>query len=173
MTTRAIFWLTAAFLMVIDLLLLLGAFPIGLVFLFLMILALSLIILLKPELWEQVRPKKAKKEIATQAKKAVPRMLLERCDSTSMLSIQIDHSPFVIGRASDCDYVLENMPSVGRHHCRILYKETTNNYYLEDLNSKNGTYVNTLRLVPNTPQLLQKGNMVTLDHYQFIFKPKG
>ena len=75
--------------------------------------------------------------------------------------------------AEDCDYVLENMPSVGRHHCRILYKETTNNYYLEDLNSKNGTYVNTLRLVPNTPQLLQKGNMVTLDHYQFIFKPKG
>ncbi|WP_162909944.1 FHA domain-containing protein [Aggregatilinea lenta] len=46
----------------------------------------------------------------------------------------------VIGRGGECDLVLPER-QVSREHIRI-YRGTDNSYYLEDLDSKNGTWVN-------------------------------
>ncbi len=45
----------------------------------------------------------------------------------------------VIGRTADCDLAL-NQPSISRRHIRIS-KDVSGTYYIEDLNTKNGTYL--------------------------------
>lgn len=49
----------------------------------------------------------------------------------------------IIGRDSSCDLVLSD-PYVSRRHCRI-FKENQR-YFVEDLNSTNGTFINNIRL---------------------------
>lgn len=176
MSFRAAFWLIISFFILVDLVLLLLSPVIGAISLVLLVLAVALMILLKPEWWEQAKFRIRKKKENQQPGKTTknPRkMVLERCDrgTSGVGAIVIDHSPFEIGRSGDCDYMVSEMPSVGRHHCRIIYRESTNNYYIEDLGSKNGTYVNSFRLAANTPMLLKSGSMISLDKFQFIFKP--
>ncbi|NPA91648.1 MAG: FHA domain-containing protein [Chloroflexi bacterium] len=52
---------------------------------------------------------------------------------------RLDKPEMLIGRLPDCDIVLPDR-QVSRHHARIFRKGDT--YYIEDLRSKNGTWVN-------------------------------
>jgi len=45
---------------------------------------------------------------------------------------------YIVGRDPGCDIVIPD-PYVSRRHARILYKD--NKWYIEDLGSRNGTYV--------------------------------
>jgi diguanylate cyclase (GGDEF)-like protein len=54
------------------------------------------------------------------------------------LSERIERLPFVLGRAADCDLRLED-PALSRRHCRI--REGTEGLLIEDLGSRNGTFV--------------------------------
>lgn len=58
----------------------------------------------------------------------------------------------VIGRGIECDIVVKD-PKASRRHCRITRKEAE--YTLEDLNSKNGTFVDGQRI---TSQVQLKPN---------------
>ena len=177
MSHRAVFWLITAFLVLVAVVLLLLSPSVGVIFSLLMVFVLALVILLKPRLWDEVRPhfgkKKEENKPSADLFSEASRMILERCDQTDQrTAIVITHSPFVIGRAADCDHVVDpSMSTVGRHHCRIIYKEETGNYTLEDLGSRNGTFINSSRLAPNAPVLMRSGCMVALDKYQYIFKP--
>ncbi len=51
----------------------------------------------------------------------------------------LDRQEYVIGRLPDCDITLPDR-LVSRHHARLFQKDGT--FWLEDLGSKNGTYVN-------------------------------
>ncbi|MCA9960316.1 MAG: FHA domain-containing protein [Anaerolineales bacterium] len=51
----------------------------------------------------------------------------------------IETNEFVIGRGSDCQMVLPER-QVSRYHAKILYEN--GRYYVEDLDSKNGTHIN-------------------------------
>ena len=46
---------------------------------------------------------------------------------------------WIFGRGADCDFVYST-PKVSRVHCKIEYIDS--HYYLTDLNSTNGTYLN-------------------------------
>ncbi len=50
---------------------------------------------------------------------------------------------FVIGSAHDCDFPMEDT-TVSRRHCRIVYED--GGYVLEDLGSRNGTYIESFRI---------------------------
>lgn len=52
---------------------------------------------------------------------------------------EMDHDVLIIGRASDCDVVIDNL-NISRHHSQIQKREGL--YYLEDLKSNNGTFLN-------------------------------
>ena len=171
MTKRSVFWLINSFLAVVDVVLLLFSPAIGLIFLLLVVLAVVLIALLNPRLWKQVKFKKKPKP---EPEKAEPigfrKMVLERNENDNMTAIVIDHSPFTIGRSQDCDFQVRNMPSVSKHHCKIVYRENTRNFYIEDLGSSNGTFVNSSRIAANVPQLVRSGYIIALDKYQFVLK---
>ena len=49
-----------------------------------------------------------------------------------------------IGKSSDNDYVVNDL-SVSRHHARLVREEGI--WYLEDLNSSNGTYINDVQIL--------------------------
>ncbi len=51
----------------------------------------------------------------------------------------LNKTEFVIGRGEDCDIVLPDR-QVSRHHFRVVRDD--NGYNVEDLGSKNGTYIN-------------------------------
>ena len=67
-------------------------------------------------------------------------------------------SPF-IGRSPACDVVIE-MPAVSRRHAWISYHDAT--FFVTDLGSHNGTYVNGKRLRPREEQALTDGDRVGL-----------
>jgi len=49
----------------------------------------------------------------------------------------------IIGRDPSCDLVLSD-PYVSRQHCRVFVE--SNKYFIEDLTSTNGTYINNIRI---------------------------
>jgi pSer/pThr/pTyr-binding forkhead associated (FHA) protein len=78
-------------------------------------------------------------------------------------NILIDKNPFVIGRGSDCDLVLDRF-GISKRHARITFDG--NQYLFEDLGSKNGTFVNGTRVESVT---LQEGDLISLSGTDLIF----
>jgi ABC-type multidrug transport system ATPase subunit len=66
---------------------------------------------------------------------------------------------WLIGADQDCDLIVDQ-PSVSRHHCKLTRQG--NQYFLEDLRSLNGTWINGNRLPANQPVPVQAGTPVTL-----------
>jgi two-component system, cell cycle response regulator len=63
----------------------------------------------------------------------------------------------VVGRASTCDLRIDDS-SLSRQHCRI--RRTNGVYFVEDLESRNGTQVNGMRI--KAPVLLEDGALIQL-----------
>lgn len=76
--------------------------------------------------------------------------------------------PFTIGKADrDCDACLDD-DTVSRLHARI--HEAAGAYYLEDLNSMNGTFLNEQRLSAYTRVPLKEGDVLRFADNEFCFR---
>lgn len=82
----------------------------------------------------------------------------------------INQKTYLIGRASKCDCRLGGSGTLGREHCRIVYREHSKEYYIEDLRSKNGTYLGTRRLEPNTQVKLLENTEIHIGEYCLRFQ---
>jgi pSer/pThr/pTyr-binding forkhead associated (FHA) protein len=58
--------------------------------------------------------------------------------------IPMDFFPFTIGRQLSCNLVIQE-PTVSRIHAQIV--KSGNEFYLEDLGSSGGTYLNSLKVI--------------------------
>lgn len=85
-----------------------------------------------------------------------------------------------VGRSSQNDYVVQHDEYVGRTHCAFILDEH-GEYWVVDLNSKNGTYVNGVRRAGktklNSNDIVRIGNSIVpwkslLDHYAPTPTPK-
>ena len=74
-----------------------------------------------------------------------------------------------IGRASDNDIPLR-LRSISRRHARILLRE--DGFYIEDLESSSGTYINRQRLEPGDQRLLASGDEVLIFPYVLRMDPQ-
>ena len=54
--------------------------------------------------------------------------------------IKVDSGEFTIGKQTENDYVIKDNPMISRKHARIYQRDC--NFWLEDLNSLNHTFVN-------------------------------
>jgi hypothetical protein len=72
----------------------------------------------------------------------------------------------LFGRSSDCMVVIENQ-SVSARHFRIL-KGRTGKYFVEDLNSKNGTFLNGTRLSPGQQAELRLNDTIRIPGARFL-----
>jgi len=72
----------------------------------------------------------------------MPKLLL-KFNAAVIKEIPFDKNSLAVGRKSDNDIVIDN-PAVSGHHCRISVQGGT--YFVEDLDSTNGTFVNGKRI---------------------------
>lgn len=79
----------------------------------------------------------------------------------------IKASPFIIGRQAEFDQWIKSN-SIGRRHAQIVI--LGDDYYLEDLNSKNGTILNEHKLGTGERVKLKDGDIITLSDLILIFK---
>jgi flagellar motor switch/type III secretory pathway protein FliN/pSer/pThr/pTyr-binding forkhead associated (FHA) protein len=70
------------------------------------------------------------------------------------------------GREPDNDIVVP-VAGAGRRHARIVKRQ--GRYFLEDLGSANGTYLNDVKLRPHQPVLLNEGAQFLIFPHQFSF----
>jgi NAD-specific glutamate dehydrogenase/predicted ATPase/pSer/pThr/pTyr-binding forkhead associated (FHA) protein len=61
------------------------------------------------------------------------------------LVVALEHDRYVIGKSSDADVVVESDPTVSRRHATLTERDGT--WYVADLQSRNGTWVNRERVV--------------------------
>lgn len=76
------------------------------------------------------------------------------------LTLCVDKDEYVIGKYPSGDGVIGFNKAISRQHCRISH--TMGNYFVEDLRSSNGTYLNQRRLEPNQPAKLADGDILRL-----------
>ena len=56
-------------------------------------------------------------------------------------------------------------PAISRMHARLEYRQGA--YYLKDLNSRNGTFVNGERLMPQEARIVSHGDRVAFADVQY------
>lgn len=101
---------------------------------------------------------------------AEPHCVLERVNSKGG-EIDVDTLPFIIGKAmSQVNYCL-NEYGVSRRQARI-FKGADNAFFISDLDSKNGTFVNGKRIARNSAMKIKDGDMVSFAEYNFIVSIK-
>lgn len=82
-------------------------------------------------------------------------------------SFQIEGDAFLIGgKHGQADGQID-APGVSRSHARITYVDKV--YYIEDLNSRNGTYLNGELLLYRQKRRLQSGDHLRFAHEEYIF----
>lgn len=73
--------------------------------------------------------------------------------------LPLEHFPFTIGRARECDLVIDST-QISRQHARLEIDHEQ--VVLIDLGSTNGSYVNGERLTPNVIRRLSAGDKINL-----------
>ncbi len=69
--------------------------------------------------------------------------ILFKFNDKILKTIESDKHEIIIGRNAENDIVIENL-AVSKLHARIVKQDEA--YYIEDLNSTNGTYLNKIRI---------------------------
>lgn len=82
------------------------------------------------------------------------------------INFKIDVSEFVIGKnPAQVNGVISFNKAISRVHCKISYQN--NSYFITDLGSANGTYVNKSRIAAQHPQKIKSGDTVRLANSDF------
>lgn len=85
------------------------------------------------------------------------------------LTVQLDKDQTVIGRGTQADLVLRDEIASRQHAeiSRMCAEENCNEYYISDLGSTNGTFLNGSRVT--SQQLLQDGDKIKIGNYLMKF----
>ena len=79
----------------------------------------------------------------------------------------LDKDQMKVGRAMDCDIVVDNL-GVSRHHCTIL--KEGEGWAVLDGGSNNGTYVGGTKIQKHT---LKQGDRIVLGKHSLVYDPHG
>jgi phage tail-like protein len=71
-----------------------------------------------------------------------------------------------VGRTPDNDLPLDHR-EISRQHMRIFWE--SGEFWVEDMNSSNGVWVNDLRIRPNIPHPVKRGDIIRCGPYVFTF----
>jgi len=96
----------------------------------------------------------------------MPKLLL-KFNAAVIREVPLDKSTLMVGRKPDNDIVIDN-PAVSAHHCKILLSGGT--YYVEDLDSTNGTFVNEKRIMRAG---LRHNDVVGIAKHALVFFDEG
>lgn len=95
------------------------------------------------------------------------RVYLQGSRNGVLEEININKDSFIIGRVKgQVDYVSDNR-TIGKMHAEIINRD--DNYYIRDLNSRNGTYLNNERIEGYKEYLLSNNDKITFSNSSFTF----
>lgn len=97
---------------------------------------------------------------------SIPRLVYTGTDFIS--ENELCNFPFIIGKMTDNVNMVIDNPMISRIHAKIYLKE--NHYYIEDMNSSNGTYINNTLLQPHSLTEICTGDYITFSHLTYIFQ---
>ena len=81
---------------------------------------------------------------------------------------KVEKAEFIIGKSqAGTDMMITGNSSVSRRHARIICRG--GQYYIEDLNSLNGTYVNESKVEPGISKELHTGDKIKVSDTELIF----
>lgn len=83
--------------------------------------------------------------------------------------IAIDRAVVLVGRAADCDVVITASQKISRRHCCLV--QVDNSYYLRDLGSMNGVWLNGERV--KREAVMSLGDKVMIGDAEFQFHPNA
>ena len=102
--------------------------------------------------------------LSAKRRPSVPELICEESGEV----VPLTKFPFYIGSASEFVDFVPSQEGVSRIHCCINKKE--DNYYLEDLNSTNGTYLNYQEVIPGKETLLSANDEIRIVSQNFYVK---
>ena len=76
--------------------------------------------------------------------------------------------PLTIGKFSNLSDVVLKDPTVSRIHARVLRED--GEMYIQDLNSKNGTFINGKRLLPNEKMVIIPDDEIAFGKCSFAYR---
>src|SRR5688572_18232954 len=80
------------------------------------------------------------------------------------VNILLDKNPFTIGRSTECSFVLDRT-GISKHHLTITFDG--DGYSIQDPGSKNGTYLNGIRIESSW---LRHGDLIQISGHDLIFE---
>lgn len=115
---------------------------------------------------EEVKVKKGRPTVLLSELSSKPEGILRYEGDGACTNFEIGQTPFVIGSGSSCDGQISS-ETVSRIHAKIT--KTEDIYFIEDLNSTNGTLVGGEALSYKTKMSLNKNDIVTFAGEKFRF----
>lgn len=94
-----------------------------------------------------------------------PSLKLIAMNAPARLELSVTKPEFIIGKKDSNDGVVSFNKMISRVHCKIICNGTQ--YWITDLQSANGTFVNRVRLQPNQPHLIKNGDLIRLANSDF------
>ncbi|MDO8802952.1 MAG: FHA domain-containing protein [Elusimicrobiota bacterium] len=92
----------------------------------------------------------------------MPKLML-KFEAAFIREIKLDKPSFSLGRKADNDVVLDNA-AVSGHHCKMY--ESGGTWFVEDLNSTNGTFINGKKTLKAG---LKNGDTINLVKFSLVF----
>lgn len=96
---------------------------------------------------------------------STPSLRIQRNGSAERL-VEISRDRCLIGRSDDCDVVLDE-PTVSSRHARVVRK--ADGWYIEDLESRNNTYLENRPIKGKGPVRLDDGQAFRICDFWFVF----
>ena len=81
--------------------------------------------------------------------------------------VSLKNSEFVIGRQKDGTDLVLDSKAVGKIHAKL--EKNDQNWFIQDMESKNGTYLNNIRLGSGTGRILRNNDMITIANVDMVF----
>lgn len=83
------------------------------------------------------------------------------------VTFRIDDGEYVIGKSRErADGVIVGNPAVSRVHCKVFRKEAE--FYIVDLGSSNGTFLDDRRVLPSQPLKINRGSRIRIANMEFM-----
>src|SRR5713101_6114652 len=102
---------------------------------------------------------------------AIKLMIMSGPDDGTILALDSPKhgDAYIIGRREDCDVILPYDSQISRQHASLSIKNGT--WYVEDLHSRNGTYVDKQKI--ETPTPVKNGEMFRVGRTWLRLKHRG
>lgn len=100
-----------------------------------------------------------------------PVIVIKSDENNKALCFETAADEFILGKKQGvADFVISGVATISRKHCKITYDDGI--YYIEDMDSTNGTYVNNYRLEPHTREVITDGDIIKLATSRFSIEIK-